>query len=173
MASLTRAMDDAINEMFDAARATGKDIGPEELSNVSKLVLEVFFGRNLGLRDQVAAFLKRQDVLADDIHDAGPAFSALHFEPVVRDEEGNDIPSAKDHILANLGTAQLNPVYAQALISAARGLGKEGTDAEILALFNQGRPEHNTLCDATRQFEGEMDTATLKGFATVVLQKAG
>jgi hypothetical protein len=67
----------------------------------------------------------------------------------------------------------LNPVYAQALISAAREFGKEGTNEEILALFNAGRPEHETLMAALRQFEGELDTATLKGFVVGVLNNAG
>ena len=173
MVPITRMLDTAVNEMFDAARAAGKDIGADELSNVSKLVLEVFFGRNPGLRDQVAAFLKRPEVLADDIHAAGrPAYSAFYFEPVVRDAEGNDVPTAKEHVLANLGKPQLNPIYAQALISAARELGRQEPIGEILALFGEGRNEGDTLRAALRQFEGELDTATLKAFAIGVLQRA-
>ena len=100
--------------LLDADRAAGKDVGVEELYSTSKLVHEVFFGRNPGLRDQIVAFLKRPDVLEDNIHDPQQlAFAACHFEHIVRDEEGNDIPSAKEHVLANLGTPQLHPIYVQ------------------------------------------------------------
>ena len=167
MASLARSISNPVNEMFDAARAAGKDIGPDELSNASNLVMEVFFGNNPGLRDQIAAFLNRPDVQADQ--GVGPhAFVLMQFsEPI------GFIPPAKDHILADLGTVRLNPVYAQALVSAAREFGKEGTNEEILALFNAGRPEHETLTAALRQFEGELDTATLRGFVVGVLNNAG
>ena len=108
--------------------------------------MEVFFGRNPGLRDQIAAFVNRQDVQADGIQGAGLyAFVIMHFsEPV------DFIPPAKDHIFEKLGTDQLNPVYARTLISAARELGKEGTNEELLALFGEGRPAHETLLPPPR-----------------------
>ena len=165
MASLARAISNPVNEMFDAARAAGKDIGPDELSNASNLVMEVLFGNNPGLRDQIAAFLNRPDVQVDQ--GVGPhAFVLMQFsEPI------GFIPPAKDHILEDLGTAQLNPIYAQSLVSAARELGRNDPPDAVLALFAAGTPAGDLLREALGQFEGELDTTTLKAFAIGVLQR--
>ena len=173
MKRVSMDLEKALETLFADDTAAGKEIGPDEIANAKELVLEVFFGKNPGLRDAVKAFLKRPDVLEDGIHDKNrPAYSAFYFEPVARDRNGNDIPSAKEHVLENLGTDRLFPVYTQALVTAARELGRDDPPDAILALFATGTPAGDNLRAALGQFDGELDSAKLKALATEALRRA-
>jgi len=163
--TITHAINTAIDAMFDEARAAGKEIGPDEITNARRLVLEVFLGKVPGLRERLVSFLRRPDVAADDFHDnTQPSYVAFQFEHIVENAD------AKGHVLANLGTPQLHPVYAQSLVVAANEAGRHLSSADALALFAAGTPAGDLLREALGQFEGELDTTTLKAFAIGVLQ---
>ena len=58
-----------------------------------------------------------------------------------------------------------------ALVSAVRELGRADPPDAVLALFAAGTQAGNLLREALGQFEGELDTTTLKAFAIGVLQR--
>lgn len=172
MSRISTALAEATDAMMAPAIAAGKEIGPDELSNIRDLVLEIFFGSNPGLREQIQAFLKNPDVLADGLYDEKrPAHAAFVFENVARDRNRNEIPPVKDHVRENLGTNRLNPIYAQALVAAARELGREESAEDVLALFDEGRPAGDALRAELERFDGEIDSGTLKALALDVLQR--
>jgi hypothetical protein len=164
--TITNAINTEIDAMVNEAHAAGKEVGPDEVTSMRRLVLEVFLGKVPGLRERLASFLRRPDVAGDDFHDnTQPSFVAFQFEHIMENAD------AKGHVLANLGTPQLHPVYAQALVVAANEAGRRLSPAEALALFAAGTPAGDMLREALGQFEGELDTTTLKAFAIGVLQR--
>ena len=164
--TITNAINTEIDAMVNEARAAGKEIGPDEITSLRRLALEVFLGKVPGLRERLVSFLRRPDVAGDDFHDnTQPSYVAFQFEHIMENAD------AKGHVLANLGTPQLHPVYAQALVVAANEAGRRLSPADALALFAAGQPKGDLLREALGQFEGELDTTTLKAFAIGVLQR--
>ena len=164
--TITNAINTEIDAMANEARIAGKEIGPDEVTSLRRLVLEVFLGKVPGLRERLVSFLRRPDVAGDDFHDnTQPSYVAFQFEHIVENAD------AKGHVLANLGTPQLHPVYAQTLVVAANEAGRHLPPADALALFAAGTPVGDLLREALGQFEGELDTTTLRAFAIGVLQR--
>ena len=164
--TITHAINTEIGAMVSELSAAGKEIGQDEITNTRRLILEVFLGKVPGLRERLVSFLRRPDVAGDDFHDnTQPSYVAFQFEHIVENAD------AKGHVLANLGTPHLHPVYGQALVVAANEAGRHLSPADALALFAAGTPAGDMLREALGQFEGELDTTTLKAFAIGVLQR--
>ena len=166
MHAITQAKDAAANTLFEQARAAGKEVGPDELGNVGTLIAEIFLDLTPGLRERIAAFLRREDVAGDNIYDPTQiSYAAFHFQQVLPEAE------EKETLIASLGTPQLHPLHARALLDAARAEGLDLPAADVLALFTAGQPMGDELRLILNEFAGFLDTEAIKVSARSIIRR--
>jgi hypothetical protein len=131
-----------------------------------KLMEDILDGKNPSDGEDAikAAFENHAERFAEEYANAFASIDGLNIPVSVKDW-------MKIHVLANLGTPQLHPIYVQALVSAVRELGRDDQPDAVLALFAAGTQAGDMFREALGQFEGELDTTTLKAFAIGVLQR--
>lgn len=76
---------EAVNRLFAEARSRGKEVGQDEIMNVTVMILECFLDATPGLRDAVGAFLRREDVLSGGVQTDNLSFYAWDFQNVFKE----------------------------------------------------------------------------------------
>ena len=162
----------AKDQLLAAARARGREIGPDDERNLTEPMLHIAILSKPGLESKLVKFLDRADVNADRQRDwDGPASVVVHFLTFKRD------PGANADLAAKIGTDELPALHAKAIADAVRAeAGLEGlTNAEALALFKPGTPACERLRFIVQSHEGTLHPSTLGFIARAAIRplKAG
>ena len=162
MAPLTTAK----NQILAAARAQGREIGPDEAANILDPMVSIVVLSQPGLAHQLANFLVRDDVSADFTMDqTQPAEAMINFLPFKQE------PGANAALAAKIGTDSLPALHAKAIADAVRaeeGLGNL-TNAEALALFKPGTQAGEHLRLFVESFDGAVRPSTLGDMARAAI----
>ena len=160
----------AKEQIFAAARARGRALGPDENANILGPMVSIVVLSQPGLEGKLSKFLARDDVRAglDDEQTAQVLVSFLDF----RRETG-----ANADLVAKIGTDELPALHAKAIADAVRAeAGLEGlTNAEALALFKTGTPACERLRFLVQNHEDTVYPSTLGIIARAAIRplKAG
>ena len=161
MDDISTAVTNAMNEMFEAARKAGKDIGAEEKGDFIDAMIRMVVLSKPGLADLLAQFLSSPAMANENVYQLGvhhPAANFMAFKPV---------PGANAELASKLGTDAFPSFHTLALMEALReeGLG-ELTAAETLALFKPGQPTGGGLLKAAiLNSDRDVTPTMLKNFA--------
>ena len=162
MAPLTTAK----NQILAAARAQGREIGPDEAANILDPMVSIVVLSQPGLAHALAEFLVRDDVSADFTMDqTQPAEVMINFLPFKPE------PGANAALAAKIGTDSLPALHAKAIADAVRaeeGLGNL-TNAEALALFKPGTQAGEHLRLFVESFDGAVRPSTLGDMARAAI----
>ena len=157
----------AMNQMFAQYRAQGKEIGPDENTNVIQSMLDIIVLSAPGLEAKLSKFLTSDAVRQDNFNDRTKnSFFARNFIAFVHEPDENTA------LAAQIGTAELPPLHALALVSAVReeGLGNLSV-AEAAALFKAGEPAGEMLRMFVETSSGRVRASALGMFARSALRK--
>ncbi len=144
----------------------GSEIGAEEKTMLGVAVTRMTILFVPGLEEKLAAFFTREDVRADSfINPDLVSFYASQFYYALPD------PNAKANLVASLGTQDMPPFHAQALMQAFEdaGLGDRPI-AEKMAILRASHPAGQAIATAINAAPGAVSPSQLRELAGSILQ---
>ena len=139
--------------------------GEEDVSHGAVLVMASVFGRD-GFAGRLAAFFARPDVKNDDFYNSStPAYAAYRFVNALPK------PGAKAALASSLGSPDMPPFHARALMKAFddAGLGDLPVAARM-AVLRPSHPAGRALAAAIAAEPGAVSPARLRELAAPILR---
>ena len=136
-----KSFSEQLREVINGLYPPGAEIGGEEIGLQGNAIMATVLFERPGLAGKLADFFSREDVKSDNLYNENsPAYHAYSFKYFLEHAHSLPDPEFKSKIVASLGTIQMPPFHAQALMEAfkAAGLGDLSV-AEKMAML---RPSH-------------------------------
>ena len=145
------------------------EVGAEEMATQGRFLMATVVHSVPGFAERLEAFFARDDVKGDNFYDRNaPASATLPFSGVRSD------PRAKETLAASLGSPDMPPFHAQALMQAFADAGLGAlSDAEKMAVLRPSHPAGAAIASAVRTAPGAVFPSRLREIAEPILRSLG